>query len=216
MKKLFYLILFGIPLSLFTQNSEYCDSVLIQCCEFNKVDSNTITIWAANHSPYLFDYPSFVLVNLNSDTIAKETVNYYGIGYYYQEHTLSIVKPPDLPFDGTLLLYTGFNDTLWCEFPIYIPDSITSAKEQSKSHDFMVFPNPVQGSFYIEINEDFTSTEYQVSIMNSLGAEVFSEMTTHGRTTVSSKELGIAGLYFIQITDASDNKSEIKKLIVRD
>ncbi len=60
------------------------------------------------------------------DTIAKETVNYYGIGWN-QIHSMNIIKQFDLPFEGILELHTGFYSSQECTFPITIPDTVQTS-----------------------------------------------------------------------------------------
>ncbi len=136
MKKLFAMlamVLFIVNSSLFAQNIAQCDSLAIDCCYFNLNGNGSLTINVSNSSSVLFDYPSFHLVDMNGDTVASETVNYFGISAGPQPHTLVITTNLVLPFSGNLVLNTGFNASTACVFPIYIPDTISSISSFHKS-----------------------------------------------------------------------------------
>src|SRR5687767_11811323 len=122
------LILFTLALmtgSLKSQNLPACDSLTIDCCIYTPPGSDTLMLTASNSASIIFDYPSFVLFNLNMDTIAIETVSYFGIGTGPQNHYMTLIAPLVLPFSGYINLYTSFNNSLACSFPITIPDTTT-------------------------------------------------------------------------------------------
>jgi hypothetical protein len=80
-----------LPFFANAQNLPACDSLVITCCAFDSLGANTVTIFVSNPSSVLFDYPGFVLLDASMDTIAKETVNYFGIGTNPQPHTMNII-----------------------------------------------------------------------------------------------------------------------------
>jgi len=214
MNKIQLLLILALPSIALSQNSSYCDSVFIKCCEFNTVTPNTITIQAANHSEYLFDYPAFVLIDENSDTIAKETVNYFGIGYFFQDHLLEIVNPPELPLSGSLLLYTLFYDTLWCEFPAYIPDTVVSDISESNFTSFKVFPNPAKTVITIDASEFDNPPDIQMNIIDNLGRIVFCSSFSSPICRIPVSEIGSPGMYFIRFFDKEASGIGIRKLII--
>jgi hypothetical protein len=55
-------------------------------------NTNILHLEASNLSDDIFSYPGFVLYNTVGDTIAKETVNYFGIGWNYQSHDLVLYE----------------------------------------------------------------------------------------------------------------------------
>jgi len=124
------------------QNLPACDSLVINCCAIDSVGPNTITLYASNYSSVLFDYPGFVLFDVAMDTIAKETVNYFGISQGPQAHTLDIVAPLNLPFNGYLNLYTLFYDSFACSFPFTISDTASGIHLIEGKQDVKVYPNP--------------------------------------------------------------------------
>ncbi|HYV90334.1 MAG TPA: hypothetical protein VE978_01060 [Chitinophagales bacterium] len=135
------------------QNIPQCDSLVINCCDFDTAGPNTLTIYVSNPSSVLFDYPGFALLGSNLDTIAKETVNYFGIGTYPQAHTMDIVAPLTLPFAGYLDLYVLFYDTLACRFAFTIADTVTGMPPGlQKSYGIKVFPNPAVAEINIRMD----------------------------------------------------------------
>ena len=212
MKKAKSLLLFLMPALLVAQTSEYCDSVFIKCCDFNVITPNTITIQAANHSPYLFDYPAFVLMDGNQDTIAKETVNYFGIGNVFQAHHLDIITPPQLPFDGELLLFTGFYDTLWCNFPVYIADTITTNISDYSHSEINIYPNPADKHFVIDFSHSKQTSGYRLELINSKGQLVLRKPVSTGRIVVDG--MHTPGLYVVRLIAPTGTSVASKKLIV--
>lgn len=88
-----------------------CDSLDILSVQWAAFTPERIIITAANGSSDLFDYPGFVLLNTDGDTIAKETVNYFGIGQGPQPHSLDVM--PGVVIDGSTI--TG-ELHLWSDF----------------------------------------------------------------------------------------------------
>ena len=116
-----YFVLFALACSsLFAMAQNPCDDLVINSVKYNPFTDTTIIISVENNTPVLFDYPGFVLINAAGDTVAKEQVNYFGIG---QEsiHTLQVfagVQDPSDNFVGDMELHTGFYDTLYCSWPM--------------------------------------------------------------------------------------------------
>lgn len=127
-----------IPILGFSQTD--CDSLEINCCDFSLIGSDTIILQAKNNNlEDIFDYPGFLILSESGDTIAKEIVNYFGIGSGFQNHYLEILEPFIVPFNGTLELHGLFYDTLYCQFPLSI-EALSSEKLESI---VSIFPNPV-------------------------------------------------------------------------
>ncbi|QQR86824.1 MAG: T9SS type A sorting domain-containing protein [Flavobacteriales bacterium] len=98
-----------------------CDSLFIMELQYGAFDDSTVNVTVENYSSALFDYPGFILLDDNGDTIAIETVNYFGIGVGPQLHTLSVQPGAMLPTGtviGTLQLWTGFYTAEACAFPV--------------------------------------------------------------------------------------------------
>lgn len=103
-----------------------CDSLLIGSVQWHAFTDTAIVVHVMNTNMVseLFDYPNFILFDVNGDTLAKETVNFFGIAED-SWHILRVmdgaVIPPG-PFPGVLELWTGFTTTLACswELPIHL------------------------------------------------------------------------------------------------
>lgn len=119
MKQLFAFSLFLI--STFANAQTACDSLEFTSIKYSPFTDSVIVVEVMNHnSNIIFDYPGFVLLNDNGDTVALETVNYFGIGSE-SVHSLNVragVHDPLDNFEGTLKLYSGFFDTFECEWDL--------------------------------------------------------------------------------------------------
>lgn len=98
-----------------------CDELYIERIAYSPFDTTVIEVLVTNGSTEIFSYPSFVLLDTQGDTLAKEDVAFFGIGMGQQAHYPVIVPGatlPTMPFDGTLLLFGLFGDTLHCDFAL--------------------------------------------------------------------------------------------------
>lgn len=98
-----------------------CDSLTIDQVSYTAFDDSLLQVVVTNTSSNIFSYPGFVLLDMNGDTIARETVNFFGIGGQ-SVHLLSIHPMADMqgpfPIAGTLHLWTGFYQNFECAFPV--------------------------------------------------------------------------------------------------
>lgn len=118
MKHLCYISLFLIPI--LTQAQTACDSLEFFSIRYSPFTDSLVVISVQNNSSELFDYPGFVLIDSNGDTVAKEQVNYFGIGGQ-SVHSLVVyegVHDPLENFNGQLELHTGFYSDLACSWNI--------------------------------------------------------------------------------------------------
>ncbi|MCB0807298.1 MAG: T9SS type A sorting domain-containing protein [Bacteroidales bacterium] len=199
MTKIYITLLFlGTTLLITAQNPNYCDSLFIKCCTYDSVMPNSLTIYAANHSPVLFNYPGFILIDENSDTIAKETVNYFGIGTGYQPHTLQYVNPLELPFEGELLLFGYFYDSLLCQFPFSIADTVISEIRERPSGGIILWPNPVSDRLFIK---NIPGNAEKIQVLSLDGKAVLTSPILYPLNGISMQEIENRGLYLIQILD---------------
>jgi hypothetical protein len=94
-----------------------CDSLSLTPLTWHPFTDTALALSASNSSSTLFDYPGFVLLDTQGDTLAQETVVYFGIGQGPQSHVLT-VKPgaiiPQGSFVGQLELWTLFYQALGC------------------------------------------------------------------------------------------------------
>ena len=119
MKHLFTFSFFLFSLSANAQT--VCDSLDFVSVKYNPFTDSVIVVHVENNNTSeIFDYPGFVLLDANDDTLAKETVNYFGIGEE-SVHSLEVrsgVHNPLDNFEGTLQLYSDFYGTFECEWDI--------------------------------------------------------------------------------------------------
>lgn len=98
-----------------------CDSLSFLGARWGVLNADQIVITVANASSDLFDYPGFVLLTTGGDTLAKESVNYFGIGSGPQDHILN-VQPgailDDNAVSGDLHLWSGSFTEFECEWPV--------------------------------------------------------------------------------------------------
>lgn len=91
-----------------------------------------VVVHVQNPTVELFDHPNFILFDAQGDTLAKETVTYFGIAQD-SWHTLRLMDGVEAPvgaFDGRLELWTGFTSVLACVweqiFDLCPPSSCTT------------------------------------------------------------------------------------------
>lgn len=99
-----------------------CDSLHIISIQYAPLIDSFIEVIVQNESADIFDYPGFILYNQLGDTVARETVNYFGIGTYPQSHILKIrpgMQATDT-FSGNLQLWSGFFSTLECTYQVQV------------------------------------------------------------------------------------------------
>ena len=127
---LFALALTGIATMAFGQS--LCDLVQIGDIRYDAFQDSTLLVEVINNSGDIFSYPGFILYDAAGDTIAKETVNFFGIG---QNQISNLTLHPDAgaPTEvtgGKLELWVLFYDSLACTFPItqsLCPDTICNS-----------------------------------------------------------------------------------------
>ncbi len=81
-------------------------------------DSDQMEVRIQNNGPAGWSYPSLVFYNTNGDTVAWRAAEFFGIGSD-QVFTLDITHPEAINDGGVypgLELWTGFNDSLRCEW----------------------------------------------------------------------------------------------------
>ena len=203
MRKRLLIILFcTCNLALSGQNLPACDTLVINCCTYNQTGPNTITLEVSNPSSVLFDYPGFVLLDANMDTVAKEAVNYFGIGMFPQYHHLNILMPFTLPLTGYLQLYMNFYDSLACTFPFTIPDTTTGLYENMQAPLVcQVLPNPAKIMVMVKLDRRIRRGTLKVTSIT--GKMVFQKVLSDDSETTFSLENASPGVYFLLIMDDS-------------
>ena len=101
-----------------------CDSLELVSVRWHAFSDTAIVVHVlnTNSASELFDYPNFILFDTNGDTLAKETVFYFGIGEE-SYHTMRIMDGATFPantFSATLELWTGFTTSLACTWELEV------------------------------------------------------------------------------------------------
>ncbi|MGK0389104.1 MAG: hypothetical protein ACI94Y_001840 [Maribacter sp.] len=216
MKNLFTIITIIIPLLGFAQNPPNCDSLTIDCCVVFDENTDLLELSASNSefSTELYSYPGFILLNENGDTIAMETVNYFGIGNGPQLHYLNIMNLFELPFTGTLELYSGFYDSLHCVFPIAIEGTTAVVENEFFNEEFIqVYPNPFVELVYIDLKQLPQQNCYYIKVFNEEGKFVFNQKIVDIQSPIPISTLGKGNVYFVQVLDENEKIITTKKLI---
>lgn len=95
-----------------------CDSLSILSVTYSPFNDTFVEVVVQNSSTDIFSYPGFILFDASGDTVAMESVTFFGIGGH-SLHTLQFLpgQPSSESFTGHLELWTGFYDSLRCSFP---------------------------------------------------------------------------------------------------
>ena len=159
-----------------------CDSVQISSIQLSTVNP-TIEVMVRNTNIDIISYPGFIMFNSNGDTLAKEVVNYFGIGWTYQLHELNIINTINLPLNGYLELHSLFYDTLLCTFPYTLDTTLNLGVKTT--NNIKVFPNPSSDDFTIFVNNfngnietevyDFIGNRLQVTNENTISLRDYSK-----------------------------------------
>lgn len=101
-----------------------CDSLELVSVRWHAFSDTALVVHVINGNTIgeLFDYPNFILFDASGDTLAKETVNFFGIGGE-SYHTMRIMDGVEVPvnaFSATLELWTGFTTSLACTWELEV------------------------------------------------------------------------------------------------
>ncbi len=150
MKKTIGAVLLLFMINLLNAQQFSCDSVEIFSVQLSIINP-TVEVVVKNSNADIISYPGFILFNTNADTLAMESVNYFGIGTNYQTHDLNLLNSINLPFNGYLELHSWFYDSLKCTFAVSI-DTTFAAIVPSFLSSVNVFPNPTNNLITLGID----------------------------------------------------------------
>jgi hypothetical protein len=98
-----------------------CDSVQIHLLQYAPFTDTALIVVAQNNGTEFLSYPQFSLIATGGDTLARENINFFGLGPSAQTHLVPLIPGEDLPstpFTGTLeLRYITVNGDASCAFP---------------------------------------------------------------------------------------------------
>jgi len=188
-----------------------CDSLIINYYAWNN-DTLVFEVYNNNQNT-LFDYPGFMLVDSLGDTIAIETVNYFGIGQGPQLHYLIVTDTLEFNINYTLQLYTGFYDSLACTYPFMLA---TIATTYLPNYPFKIYPNPLNLSRGARLTIDFGvsyPTNSNLVLYNSLG-----QLLKESPIETSIQQIEVVdlpkGIYLLSIRDKMGRLLETRKLVL--
>lgn len=196
MKSFLLTLAFFFSASICNVKADVCDSLEIISIGFNPFNLNEIVVYVYNHNQIeIFSYPGFKLVNNQGDTVASETVNYFGISQT-SAHKLIVNTgfagfQAGEVFNGMLLLYISFYDSLVCSFPVS-----SVLLPETGCTDFIIFSNDYLGSIGQPVN--WSVTDESGSIIFS-GVHDFSNGGVYFTDSVCLEN----GCYNLNITAAN-------------
>jgi hypothetical protein len=93
-----------------------CDDLELISVQWAAFSDTAVLVHVQNNSTELFDYPNFILFDAQGDTLAKESVFYFGIANqsWHVMRVMDGVTMPSASFSGRLELWTGFTSSLAC------------------------------------------------------------------------------------------------------
>lgn len=113
-----------------------CSNLELVSVQWHAFTDTAIVVHVQNNNMVneLFDYPNFILFDASGDTLAKETMNFFGIAED-SWHILELhpdATPPADPFIGTLELWTAFGAVMACTWQL--PVDLCPTDECSALH----------------------------------------------------------------------------------
>lgn len=128
---------------------EPCADLDLVSLQWQAFGDTALMVHVLNNSSSIFAYPNFILFDAQGDTLAKETVNLFGISNegWHLMRIQSGIAMPDEAVNGRLELWTDFTEALACsweqEFSL-CPDEACSDLEIHLSNSLS---NPVIGTY---------------------------------------------------------------------
>jgi hypothetical protein len=91
----------------------------------------------------------------------------------------------------------------------------TNSVSQPDLVGMKVYPNPAGSQLTIAIADFSKMSSYTLKIVNTLGAEVYSQSVSSATYTINTTSLGGAGTYFLEVYDASNGKRGRKVIVIQ-
>lgn len=108
------LLLLVLLISVSLSGKSQCDSIQIEGYTYHPFSDSAFTFNISSVGQHFISYPNFAFVDANGDTIAKSTVNTFGlIGGAHQVPFTSLYNGSH-QLNGQLLIYGDFEDSLFC------------------------------------------------------------------------------------------------------
>lgn len=208
MKQSIIFFFFMLPITILTAQSEAgCDQLAIQFRGLvDAGDSDQLLFEVSNgvDSKELYAYPGLMLLDEDGNIIAKGTTQYYGIPTGFQAHTLELEADISFPFVGTLELYGNNYKKLFCDFDVEIEDADYVRLEEIRNERVKVALTSSEDDLLIDLggnNINANELNYQISIADEYGNEVYEAKFDTSVTSVSLEVFEEEGIYTIDIWD---------------
>ncbi len=210
MKKFLLFVFMSYTGLSYAQDQDNCDQLAVLFHGVLHTKETNQLIFEVSNQIYtgtLYNYPGWVLLNEQGDTIAKESVTYYGIGLNFQVHRLDILKEIRFPFVGYLQLYGSYYKNLFCEFPIELESAEIISLEHIRNAPLRVGTNMEESQVVVDFgNVDVEKPEFYFNITNEIGEVVYEARTDSTCFSISVKEIGKAGIYYLSVWNAVQKK----------
>lgn len=124
-KPIFLLSILVLSIQAYSQTGTGCDSLYIDSITFNPLNVNELIVNVTNaNANEKFLYPTFILLDSQNDTIAKEVIAAHDSITGTQQHFLSIQKAFGIPMVFYIHLYTDSLNTFNCIMLEVMADTI--------------------------------------------------------------------------------------------
>ena len=214
-----------VTLYLTIKKSNSGDTTAVACDSFDWYGVTYTTSGTPTHIlPNSASCDSVVTLNLTINTIDNSVTQTNGVnlmantmGAIYQwidceDDNLPIVGETNQSFIATdngdyavIITENGCSDTSDC----VIIDNV-GIVEVTNNLDVSIYPNPATEQISITLSE-LSNQGYQLTIFNSLGAEVYEQSLNSKTTVVRTSKLN-TGVYFVKITNSK--YTAIKRLVI--
>ncbi|MEM7037845.1 MAG: T9SS type A sorting domain-containing protein, partial [Bacteroidota bacterium] len=196
-----------LPASSFGQT--LCDSITIDCCYFDS--TGHIRLNSGNTSSDIVDYPGFLILDANGDTVAMEVVNYFGIGSGPQSHWMEIKMAFALPMTGTLELHRGFYASRVCSWPLTIEDTLITAIDPIRDEtEVLLYPNPSLGNVVIRRPQSLQNGTWNVQLRDLQG-RLLENLRSHQPFLHLVRPNLPTGTYFLEFRDENGSHLATRK-----
>lgn len=122
MKHCVLAILCVLAFQITTHSQTFCDSIEVLHFGYSPFDGDSaLDLVVENHSSQFFNYPNFLLLDAQGDTLAEDAVFFFGLPTGTQAHRLTGFQGQGSDtVTGTLQFLTDF-DSLRCEYDLVSP-----------------------------------------------------------------------------------------------
>ena len=187
------------------------------CWIFDGDDNQAYGVWndipnveIANETDVITNYLTFDLGGFESDNLNPGCSSAFGDDEVYDRQYVDLIN------FGTLQNGVPYIDTLsvggvyFFEIEVVFND-YASVNELEKELNFVLAPNPNNGTFIVKLNEN-DQNGFSTEVRDMMGRIVFTEETTYFETQIDISNQD-AGVYFVTVN--ANNKSTTQKVILK-